>query len=73
MPNLRRIRECIVRFALLGGSDCIIVQFVPITTFFKRKIVYFCCGIVWLPRNVANLMRLEFCIIRSALLMVERV
>ena len=41
MPNLRRIRECIVRFALLGGSDCITVQFVPITKFFKEKLYIF--------------------------------
>ena len=53
MPNLRRIRECMVIFALLGGSDCIIVQFVPITVINQKKL-YFCHGIVWLLRNVAN-------------------
>ena len=41
VPNLRRIRECSVRFALLGGSDCITVQFVSITIFFKEKLYIF--------------------------------
>ena len=72
MPNLRRIRECIVRFALLGGSDCTIVQFVPITVINQKNYI-FLSRYCWLLRNVANLMRLEFCIIRSALLMVESV
>ena len=40
MPNLRRIRECIVIFALLGGSDCIIVQFVPITVINQKKFIF---------------------------------